>query len=276
MGKKAISIAETQKVSLNILKVITKICDKLSLRYFLIYGTLIGAVRHQGYIPWDDDTDIMIPRPDYDKLLAYLALHESELRPLAVFNRQTCAQYPYMISRISDSRYHIVMENEKDYGLGIFIDIYPYDGLGNSFQEALKYGLKGDRMSSFCYQATRNHYAVETTTSGLRKVLKLPMFLVAKLIGKNFFQNRLANLARKKGYDQSEYVGCVIWLSSGQKDIFKRSWFDDFSLVKFEDTEFRIPANYKEILEQVYGDYMKLPPKSERIGHHYYTVYKRD
>lgn len=276
MGKKAISIAETQKVSLNILKVITKICDKLSLRYFLIYGTLIGAVRHQGYIPWDDDTDIMIPRPDYDKLLAYLALHESELRPLAVFNRQTCAQYPYMISRISDSRYHIVMENEKDYGLGIFIDIYPYDGLGNSFQEALKYGLKGDRMSSFCYQATRNHYAVETTTSGLRKVLKLPMFLVAKLIGKNFFQNRLANLARKKGYDQSEYVGCVIWLSGGQKDIFKRSWFDDFSLVKFEDTEFRIPANYKEILEQVYGDYMKLPPKSERIGHHYYTVYKRD
>lgn len=276
MGKKAISIAETQKVSLNILKVITKICDKLSLRYFLIYGTLIGAVRHQGYIPWDDDTDIMIPRPDYDKLLAYLALHESELRPLAVFNRQTCAQYPYMISRISDSRYHIVMENEKDYGLGIFIDIYPYDGLGNSFQEALKYGLKGDRMSSFCYQATRNHYAVETTTSGLRKVLKLPMFLVAKLIGENFFQNRLANLARKKGYDQSEYVGCVIWLSGGQKDIFKRSWFDDFSLVKFEDTEFRIPANYKEILEQVYGDYMKLPPKSERIGHHYYTVYKRD
>lgn len=276
MGKKAISIAETQKVSLNILKVIAKICDKLSLRYFLIYGTLIGAVRHQGYIPWDDDTDIMMPRPDYDKLLAYLALHESELRPLAVFNRQTCAQYPYMISRISDSRYHIVMENEKDYGLGIFIDIYPYDGLGNSFQEALKYGLKGDRMSSFCYQATRNHYAVETTTSGLRKVLKLPMFLVAKLIGKNFFQNRLANLARKKGYDQSEYVGCVIWLSGGQKDIFKRSWFDDFSLVKFEDTEFRIPANYKEILEQVYGDYMKLPPKSERIGHHYYTVYKRD
>ena len=168
MGEK-LSIREIQEVSLEILNVIANICEEQDFRYVLIYGTLIGAVRHQGYIPWDDDVDIMMPRPDYDNFLKYMKLHISEYPNLRVFNRDECCHYPYMITRISDDRYTICMENEEPYGMGIFVDIYPYDGLGNTKKEAIKYGLKGDRLSSMCYQAGRKNFAIETTTSIYRK-----------------------------------------------------------------------------------------------------------
>ena len=87
------------------LEKIKEICDKEGFRYVLTWGTLIGAIRHKGFIPWDDDIDIMMPRPDHDKLMKYMSEHKDELKPLEVFNNDTCPNYPYMLTRISDSRY---------------------------------------------------------------------------------------------------------------------------------------------------------------------------
>ncbi len=273
--KQALTMQQTQAISLEILHTVTEICEQQGLRYALIYGTLIGAVRHHDYIPWDDDVDIMMPRPDYDKLLAYLKAHPESIPNLKVFNRGTCPDYPYMITRISDDRYVIEMENEKPYGMGVFIDIYPYDGLGKTKEEAVKFGLKGDRLSSLCYQASRTHFAMETTASPLRKLLKLPVYLLARLCGKDFFQRRLEKLARVKDYDTSEYVGCVIWLSWGEKDIFPRKWFDETILMPFGAYRFRVPKEYDAVLRHEYGDYMQLPPEKDRIGHHFYKVYEK-
>ncbi len=270
-----LSIKETQMVSLEILHTIAEICEKKGFRYALIYGTLIGAVRHHDYIPWDDDVDIMMPRPDYDKLLDYLRVHISEYPNLKMFNREECREYPYMITRISDDRYEIVMRNEKPFGMGVFIDIYPYDGLGQTKEEAVKYGLRGDRMSSLCYQATREHFAIETTTSLIRKIIKFPVYVFSKMIGKEYFQNKLEKLARVKDYDSSEYIGCVIWLSWGEKDIFPRKWFDETIKMPFGKYEFRVPKEYDKVLRHEYGDYMQLPPEKDRIGHHYFKVYKK-
>ena len=273
MKNSELSIKEIQKISLEILKTVTDLCEILHLHYYLIYGTLLGAVRHNGFIPWDDDIDIMMPRPDYDVLLEYL--RNNKINNLSLYNHITCNDYPYMISRISDDRYIIEAENEKSVGMGIFIDIYPYDGLGKTKKEALKYGLKGDRLSSFCYQATRTHFAIETTTSFTRKIIKFPFFIVAKLIGKDVFKKKLEKLANKIDYKNSEYIGCVVWLSGGEKDIFLRKWFDETILIPFENYSFRIPLNYDEILKHIYGDYMKLPPEKDRIGHHCYKAYKK-
>jgi len=276
MSAKPLTIQETQAISLEILKQITDFIEALHLRYALIYGTLIGAVRHHDYIPWDDDVDIMMPRPDYDKLLVYLKQHISEYPHLRVFNRSECPDYPYMITRISDNRYVLDMANEKPFGMGIFIDIYPYDGLGTTKEEAVKYGLKGDRISSLCYQATREHFAIETTTSIVRKLFKYPVYLFSKLVGKDYFQNKLEKLARLKDYDTSNFIGCVIWLSWGEKDIFPREWFDETIMMPFGKYEFRVPKEYDKVLRHEYGDYMQLPPEKDRIGHHYFKVYKRE
>ena len=275
MIRNEISIKETQRISLELLNVVANVCEEQHLRYALIYGTLIGAVRHQGYIPWDDDIDIMMPRPDYEKLLQYLKKHIGEYPHIQIFNPDECADYPYMITRISDNRYVIEVDNEKPYGMGVFIDVYPYDGLGNSKKEALKFGLKGDRLSSLCYQATRRRFAIETTTSNVRKILKYPVYLYAKLRGKEVFQRKLDKLAGIKEYDESNYVGCVVWLSWGEKDIFPRKWFEETILVNFDKYKFRIPKEYDALLRYEYGDYMKLPPEKERVGHHNYKVYKK-
>ncbi len=273
---KELTIKETQQISLEILHTVAEICEEQQIRYALIYGTLIGAVRHHGYIPWDDDVDIMMPRPDYERFLEYMKQHVSNYPNLRVFNREECPEYPYMITRISDDRYRIRMENEKPFGMGVFIDIYPYDGLGMTKKEAVSYGLKGDRLSSLCYQATRQHFAFETTKSRLRKVIKYPIYLVSRLIGKDFFQNKLQKLAAVKNYDSSEYVGCVVWLSWGEKDIFPRSWFDETIRMPFDKYEFRVPKEYDRVLRHEYGDYMQLPPEEDRVGHHCFKVYRRE
>ena len=275
MIMRELTIRETQKVSLEILHTIASICEQEGFRYALIYGTLIGAIRHKGYIPWDDDVDIMMPRPDYELLLSYLKVHIQEYKYLKVFNREECPEYPYMITRISDDRYELQMQNEKPFGMGVFIDIYPYDGLGNTPKEALKFGLRGDGLSSLCYQATREHFAIETTTSLLRKAIKFPVYFISKLVGKDFFQNKLEKLAGIKNYDENNYVGCVVWLSWGEKDIFERKWFEETIVVPFEQYSFRVPKYYDEVLRHEYGDYMKLPPEKDRIGHHFYKVFEK-
>lgn len=275
MNKQPLTMHEIQAVSLEILKQVADLCEELNLRYFLAWGTLIGAIRHKGFIPWDDDVDIMMPRPDYDKLLEYLS--SSKLPNLTLFNRQTCSEYPYMISRISDDRYILEMENEKSVGMGIFIDIYPMDGMGSTLEEALKFGAYTDRQASLCYQATRDHFAMETTTSLIRKIIKRPVFWYAKVVGKDKFQDNIERYMSQHTieYDKAEWVGDLVWLSGGAREILKREWLDGFEMAPFEQYHFRIPKMYDPVLKQTYGDYMKLPPETERVGHHYYSAFRK-
>ena len=130
-----LEMSEIKRVSLDILKKVTTICDQPGLRYFLIYGTLIGAVRHKGFIQWDDDVDIIMPRPDHDKLFRFIKDNPRVLENenLKVYSRDTVPGYMYGIPRICDTRYIIETSNEKDCGMGVFIDVYPLDGLGNKY-----------------------------------------------------------------------------------------------------------------------------------------------
>lgn len=267
---------ETQEAALEVLKTITDLCDQLGCRYFLAYGTLLGAVRHKGFIPWDDDVDIMMPRPDYERLLDYFKNHKGDYPNIQLFNYDECKEYPYMISRFSDSRYKLVEENEKSYGMGVFIDVYPLDGLGNTQEEAYKKGRKADILSSLCYQASRTRFVAETNTYGMKTlkiIAKFPMYFIARALGKDFFQKILSKL-KYPDYDSSEYVGCGVWIVGYKDDTYKREWFDELEKTPYEQYEFYIPKKYDTILKQLFHDYMKLPPEKDRIGHHHYKTYR--
>ena len=271
-----LTMNEVQKGALEVLKKIDEVCKKLDLRYFLAYGTLIGAIRHKGFIPWDDDIDIMMPRKDYDILIKYFIDYKSELMPFEVINPQVNDKCPYTISRISDSRYCLNVDNEDDYGIGLFVDVYPLDGVGTTVEEYTRLKNRSSRYASMCFLSTRQKVKRENTKSTLKYIVKFPAFAVAKMLGKKYFMKKLYRMEKQCDYDKSNYVGCIIWASDdGLRGIFPKEWFDEMTDVEFEGYHFKAPKEYDKVLSHGYGDYMKLPPEKDRIAHHYYDAYRR-
>ena len=270
-----IGLEESQAVSLGILKRVADICDKKGLKYSLAYGTLLGAIRHKDFIPWDDDIDIWMPRPDYELLLSYSETHAEELAPLQVFNQKTCSKYPYMITRISDSRYVLDVKNEANYGIGVFIDIYVLDGFGSDLLQAQKMASIAKKNASLLFLATRLYYHFGTTKGFKKRLLKMPAFIYAKLRGKKFFIQNIEALIAQNDYNSSDYIGCICWCVNEVREIFKKNQFENLQKCKFGRYEFNIISDYDIILRQIYNDYMQLPPLEDRIPHHLYDTYEK-
>lgn len=274
MTKKPMSMEEIQDVSLEILKKVADICEEQCLRYSLAWGTLIGAVRHHGFIPWDDDVDIQMPRPDYLKLKAYFLEHSKELYPLRLFDEDVKG-YPYLLARVSNDDYVIDTDNEKSCGMGIFIDIYILDGTGDSFEEAWKYTSSTCKYPRLIFLSTRKHYHFGTTKGWGKRILKIFVFLYAKLMGKSYFEKKLMNMIDKNSYGKKEYVGCVSWCERPKYAVIRKSEYEDMIDFEFEKYKFKGPRLYDKYLRQWYGDYMQLPPEKDRIYQHLYKAYKK-
>lgn len=269
-----LTMKEIQQGSLEILKKIDAICKQEKLRYCLAYGTLIGAIRHKGFIPWDDDIDIMMPRGDYNRLVQYFVDHKEELKPFEIMNKDTNKKYPFMISRISDSRYMLDVDNEEPYGIGLFVDVYPLDGAGNSVEEYTKRKNQSSRYASLCFLSTRKTVKRENTASFFKYLLKFPAFFLAKFLGRDYFMRKLDGIEKECDYENSKYIGCMIWASDdGIRGIFPKEWFDEMVDVEFEGCSFKAPKEFDKVLSHGYGKYMELPPENKRIAHHYYDAY---
>jgi len=279
MNKPDLDFRGVQQGALEVLKQLTDLCQAQGWRYFLTYGSMLGAVRNQGVIPWDDDIDIMMPRPDYEKLRTYFKQNAEALMPLKLFEKETVPEYPHMIARISDQRYHLIFNNEKDYGIGLFVDIYPLDGVGNDFEEAVRQVDKAKRIASLCFLTGRKSFAVDNTKSKLKMLLKVPTYFWAKMMGNSHYIRKLEKVAKIHDYDDSAYVACVSWPAGKkegrQRDVFKKEVFENLVDVPFEDTTMKIPQQYDHFLSVTYGDYMQPPPEDKRTTNHTYTAYKR-
>lgn len=269
-----LTMKEIQMVSLEILKKVADICDKEGLRYNLTWGTLIGAIRHHGYIPWDDDVDILMPRQDYNKLKDYFLTHEKEVAPLTLFDDKT-PDYPYLCARVSNNDYYIDTENEKPCGMGIFIDIYLLDGTGDTEEEAWHYASKLCKYPRLIFLATRKRLVLWTTKGLFRKMAKVVLFIYAKLRGKSYFEKILMSKIDVESYDKKQYVGCVSWCERPKYSVIKKDEFEDTIDVQFEKYLFKCPRKYDKYLRMWYGDYMQLPPEKDRIYQHLYKAYKK-
>lgn len=274
MERKPMSMEEIQSVSLEILKKLADICEELGLKYSLAWGTLIGAVRHHGYIPWDDDVDIHMPRPDYERLKDYFKSHSDELYPLRLFD-ESVEGYPYMLARLSNVDYVIETKNEASCGMGIFVDIYILDGTGNTYEEAWSLACKTCKYPRLIFLATRKYYHFGTTKGYFKRFLKLFVFCYAKILGKEYFERKLMAMVSPQSYNQKDYVGCVTWSERPRYAVIKKTEFEDMIDFQFEKYKFKGPRAYDKYLRMWYGDYMQLPPEKERVYHHMYKAYKK-
>jgi lipopolysaccharide cholinephosphotransferase len=259
-----LSLKEIQAGEFDILAKFKEICEAHSFLYFLTYGTLLGAVRHHGFIPWDDDIDVFMPRDDYQAFITLYKKQQSAFGGLVLFHYSIQKNYPYPIARLSDTRFSINYENVKDYGLGLFLDIYPLDGA--------QYGFSKKRLSNenrLAEMAGFNKFI--PSKSKIKNILKFPVYLFSKAINLNRLLAKIDKLSQKNPYSRSEFVGCP-W---DDLNAYPREWFCGNRSESFEGVLFSVPSNFDAFLRMVYGDYMKLPPVEDRVGHHFYTAVPR-
>ena len=253
---------ELQNIELEMLVTVDKICQQLGINYFMVGGTLLGAVRHKGFIPWDDDIDIGMMRSDYEKFL----VNAPKLLPQGLFlqSLHTELKCPYNFAKIRNSNTTYIETSIKHFDInhGMFIDVFPFD-----YYPTNKHVKKrNNKILSFISRKVNNSYDLEP------KPVYTRMGIIANRISEIVFKDvRSALLAREKIYKSVRKTSLITNYSGawGEREIVPIEWFSDFVELEFEGHLFKAPKNYDKYLRNVYGDYMKLPPVEKRIGHHY-------
>ncbi|MBO4693983.1 MAG: LicD family protein [Clostridia bacterium] len=266
---KKISYDESKQIQLGILKDFIDFCDNNNLSYFIGYGSLLGAVRHKGFIPWDDDIDLQMPREDYNKLIKiYNDMQATDqYRLISPYSKDALHSYVKIIdTRTVKDESGVRYTGEK---LGIDIDVFPIDGLPDTMAE------------------------YDDLFNKIKKIYKKFVYLKSDFSGNNlkntllrFYQSLMgtgSNLIRKAEkmlskypYNNSKYVGTLASYYDYYNDRHEKENYQGYVMLKFEDIDVKAPIGYDCILKTIYGDYMKLPPEDERVTHHTYTAYWKD
>lgn len=255
------TLKKLHNVEIEILDEIVAICEKHNLKYYLIGGTLLGAVRHGGFIPWDDDLDIGMPRKDYEK---FLSIASKELREqYMIDNKDTNKKYYLNFTKIRKKNTIFEQDFQINYDgpKGIWVDIFPVDE-AKSLKNKLTPVQKKINNIIFRLLHYKNGFILGNKFNFIKKFLgKICIIKHETLLN---IQEKWLKLQDGKNYD------CIVNLASTydyKKEIFKKEDIYPLAEMTFENKKYKVPKNYKKVLKQVYGDYMKLPPKDKQITH---------
>ena len=271
MSEVKYNIKPLQEEVLKIFKVFAAICEKHGLRYYAAYGTALGAIRHHGFIPWDDDFDVAMPRSDYNKFVNIV--RGALPRELKFFRGGESKYGGISISRIVNVSEGIVDRLREETNLDLpnapFIDIFVLEAAPTNVFD-LKRVLREDKLWRMC-QLWRYP---ETKYSFSRKWL-LPIASVLGFFLTGRYRKTTDNedmmLVRdeiKSHYETSEHVFEPVFFRNRESRLLPRIYFEPSRLVEFEDTQIRVPSKVEELLRIYYGDYMTPPPVEERIPEH--------
>ncbi|WP_416995952.1 LicD family protein [Alistipes putredinis] len=239
-----------------------RICDAGSIPYFMVAGTLLGAVRHQGFIPWDDDMDFGMLRDDFERFchIAPLLLN-TEVFCLQTSNTEE--NYPFnfvkmrLVGTFVEESYGKGILSEQ----GIYIDIFPFDDVPDDL---------ADRRRMY-----RNYYIIRNILllkcgfpAGARKaILKVFGKLASMMMSREFLKRKKTEILKAGTYVDSACLVAADGFYGLDKETIQRTWIEKIEVYRFEDREFPGPANYDDYLKHMYGDYMSFPSESERNHH---------
>ena len=256
MAKNNLKLNEIHLLELDILKYIDMICEENEIHYSLAYGTLLGAIRHKGFIPWDDDIDIFMLREDYDKFINVLSKERNGRYALMSLNNDK--NYCYDYAKVVDTSTRIEMDdivcNEND---GLWVDVFPLDRISR-LPIIHKYFIV---FFVICNSLSLHFHFPRKK----RSYIWYPLWMVARIFGPRFFAKIIDALA-KIGRN-NKYVGRIGGASIRKNYYFKREWCFPITKVSFEGYEFQAFGEYDKLLKFEFGDYMELPPVDKRISH---------
>ena len=251
-----LTIRDIQKTDLEILLAFIEICKKHGLTYWLSSGTLLGAVRHKGFIPWDDDVDVEMPIEDYKR---FCKIAQAELGARYFFQTyKTDKQYDMQFAKIRKNGTTSMPVNRKGWHIhwGICIDIFPVIGLYDSvFLRKLQWKLF--KINAMLLSIDRNYYSSKNKSKKAKLAHLVPRFVRYGICNLN-------NIFLLKAFRKSD-KGTMLW--SGMGPWWTKEACAEDVFLEFEGHMLAAPKGYKTILENLYGDYMQLPPEAEREGH---------
>lgn len=259
-----------QRKQLDILKEFIRVCDKYNLRYFLVGGTCLGAARHKGFIPWDDDIDVAMPRSDYDK---YIKLQkEYNNTPYFIQTWRSDKHYMYNYAKLRDSSTTYI-ENYwwcHQINHGVWIDIYPLDGFDNKIKSREKYASRIKRIWFAVWLSYLGSMFRKFRLKTFFKDLGLNIVAILFYLLNPFHmrQRIIDRKVKKRNFDKCLIVGNYFGINA-KKEAMPKELFDEYILLDFEDIKCKVPKDYDKYLTLLFGDWRKLPPKEKQIGHHF-------
>lgn len=259
---------EQQNVAKNILKEFKRFCEKNGLRYYLAYGTLLGAVRHQDIIPWDYDIDVQMPRPDFDKFIEMTA-EKDICEHIHTYSYMNTKGYYFWFAKLCDTRTRLeITKSSSKIPFGMWIDIFPLDAVPENENEAKK-----ERETIISLQR-KAAYTVRNDITGKGRLLQIVKCLPYKLKIKDSANEikKAHSIAQSYDYDKSKSVVSIDMYSNYVDKYWDKSYYEDTVMLKFGDEEHCCPSRYDEMLTLFYGDYMTPPPEIEEPRRFAYYV----
>ena len=265
-GYRQLNEEEIKDIELGVMDYIHNLCQKENINYSLAYGTLLGAVRHKGYIPWDDDVDISLKRDEYDKL--YQAVLRDNDPIYKVVSWENDSRYPYPFYRVYDAR--TVYENnyiENDIDLGICVDVFPFDYYADVNKEMVK-------LDTYRRLSVYTLYGIHSKNAGLKNIIRYLLVLVFRFTRVKTW-NKKMNLLSMQANDNDS----IDYLMENKRTStkFEKTLLDKVMDSPFEDRTYKIPEASHQILSAIYGDdFMEIPPVEKRVKHDDFVAYIKE
>lgn len=266
MKFKETNLLQIQQIQLGIALEVKRLCEKYNLRYFIIAGTLLGAVRHKGFIPWDDDLDIGMLREDYDRFIKVAAKELSQEYFLQTWDTDEGFGLPFTKIRKNGTRF-VEKNSAKTKGhKGIYVDIFPFD-----YAPVKK--VKRITHNVFTYVLKRimlckTGYEVWHDGNRMKRFSYKVLNFTAKFIPRSFCKHMLNKQMINYTGVQCTHVVNIGGAYGYAKETLKREWVEELIAIKFEGVEFMCPKDYDGYLTYFYGNYMIPPPIKERYNRH--------
>ncbi len=260
---RAIKPDELKKIQLKILDTLISFCERNNIKYWLTYGSLLGAVRHKGYIPWDDDIDIGMLRADFDRLMQEFNRQNTRYKFYCIENNKG---FFYPFGKLLDTETLLYEPDINGDKLHVNIDIFAHD---NAPDNKIKLSLALLKVRLLMkLRVVKRSYAVPR--SYLKRKIFSAMRLFLRFFPDGYFDRRIVKTAKKYQKCRTKRVAAF---SSFLNVVCEKSVFDNLVKIEFEGRECDVPAEYDKFLTLLYGDYMTLPPKEKRVTHHSFEAF---
>ena len=252
------TIRELQLQGLDILIEVVSFCKKNNIRYYLSGGTLLGAIRHKGFIPWDDDIDICMPRPDYEKFVR--TFHSDGSLDVCSYSMHNFSA-PY--AKVYNKKIRLKSKYDKE-STYLWIDIIPIDGLPENMNETKKIYMKVEVYRKFYFWLTQK---LGNEKNIVRTYFKYIIKPFLKIYGHQRLADNIEQIAKSIPYNDAKYVGAITWGLYGVGEKMRKDEFEQAVPVEFEQHTFLTFSCWNSYLTNLYGDYMILPPPEKRKTH---------